>query len=591
MDVKERVEKLRRLMEQNNMDAYIIPSFDAHHSEYVADYYRCRQWISGFTGSAGTAVITLHDAGLWTDGRYYIQAEKQLDGSGIKLFRAVDPGVPSYTDWLTENLKENSVVGFDGNVFSVLMIKEMEKAFKTKNITMSMEKDLIGALWTDRPELPATDVFEHDVKYAGKSRIEKLNDVRKEMKAKKVNYYLLTSLDDIAWLLNIRGGDVPNNPVTIAYVVITENKCYLFIKASKVTKEIKVQLEADGIELKEYNEVHQFLKELSSNDTVMYDNNMTNASLYNAVSKTIKIEEPNITSMLKAIKNKIEVENLKKCQISDGIAMVRFIKWLKSSVGKEKIDEISASDKLEQLRREDRLCVGLSFDTIAGYKAHAAMMHYKATPEAKWELKKEGFLLVDSGGQYFNGTTDITRTIALGKLTEEEKRDFTLVLKSHIAFDNLKFLYGATGSNLDVIARQPLWKYGLDYKCGTGHGVGFFLNVHEGPHRVSQVPNTVKFEEGMIVTNEPGIYKEGKHGIRTENMEIVINDEKTEFGQFMKFEAITYCPIDLDGVNKSMLTEDEIEWLNEYHRKVYSKLSPYLNEEEKAWLQKETRNI
>lgn len=592
MKVKERVEKLRQLMKENNMSAYIVPSFDAHHSEYVAEHYRCREWISGFTGSAGTAVITMEDAGLWTDGRYYIQAEKQLENSDIRLFRAVDPGVPSYTDWLKENLKEDSIVGFDGNVFSVDMIKDMEKTFKSKNITMKIEQDLIRKLWKDRPELPAASVFVHEVKYAGKSRVEKLNEVRKEMKDKKANYYLLTSLDDIAWLLNIRGGDVPNNPVTIANVIITENKCYLFIKLSKVSKEMEAELKVDGIELKEYDDTKKFLEGLTCGDTVMYDSNMTNACLHKAISdKVLKIEETNVTTKLKAIKNKIEIENLKNCQITDGIAMVKFIKWLKTSVGKEEIDEITASDKLEQFRREDKLCVGLSFDTIAGYKTHAAMMHYKATPESKWGLKREGFLLVDSGGQYFNGTTDITRTIALGSLTEEEKNDFTLVLKSHIALDSIKFLYGATGSNLDVIARQPLWKHGLDYKCGTGHGVGFFLNVHEGPHRISQVPNTVKLEEGMIVTNEPGIYKEGKHGIRTENMILVVNDEKTEFGRFMKFQAITYCPIDLEAINKDMLTKEEIEWLNSYHRDVYTKLSPYLNEEEKQWLEKETRSI
>lgn len=588
MEIKEKIENLRSLMKENKMDAYIIPSSDSHLSEYVADHFKCRQWISGFTGSAGTAVITLHDAGLWTDGRYYIQAEKQLQNSGIRLFRMADPGVPSYTDWLKVLLKEQSCIGFDGNVFSVKSVHEMEKEFRAKSIIIKTDQDLIEKLWEDRPAIPANPIFVHDIKFAGMSRVEKLNQVRAEMKTKGANYYLLTSLDDIAWLLNIRGADVPNNPVTIANGVVTLNTCYLFIKASKVPGAVRLVLEAEGVELKGYNETAQLLQGLKDKDSIMLDPDMTNACLHDAINpNAAKIECPNPTTMLKAIKNETELENLRGCEIEDGVAMVRFIKWLKRSVGKQSVTELSAGDTLEELRRQNELCVGLSFDTIAGYKDHAAMMHFKATSENTYTLKNEGLLLVDSGGQYFNGTTDITRTIVLGKLTEEEKRDFTLVLKSHIALASAKFLYGTTGPNIDVVARQPIWKYGLDYKCGTGHGVGFFLNVHEGPQRLSPVPNSVKLEEGMIITNEPGIYKEGKHGIRTENMMIVVKDEETEFGQFMKFETITYCPIDLAGVDQTMLTEDEIEWLNTYNQTVYTKLSPYLNAEEKAWLAEE----
>ena len=454
MTIKNRVENLRKLMKENKMDAYIIPSFDAHQSEYVADYWKSRHWISGFTGSAGTIVITLEDAGLWTDGRYYIQAEKQLEGSGIRLFKAAEPSVPSYTEWLKDVSKEGSNIGFDGNVFSVEMVKEMEKEFKSKKITLKIEKDLINELWEDRPEMPKGSIFVHDVKYAGKSRLEKFNQVRKEMKNKGTNHYLLTSLDDIAWLLNIRGADVANNPVVIANVIVAEDKCYLFVDSSKVPQDVKLILETEGVEVKEYNEIQKFLKGLTSKDAVLFDNSKTNICLYNAINMdTLKIESSNITTKLKAIKNEIEIENLKQCEILDGVAMVKFIKWLKTSVDKEKITEISAADKLEGFRKKIELFAGLSFDTIAGYKDHAAMMHYKASEETQYTLKNEGFFLVDSGGQYYNGTTDTTRTIVLGKLTEEEKRDYTLVLKSNIALSTVKFLEGCTGGNVDIIAR------------------------------------------------------------------------------------------------------------------------------------------
>lgn len=591
MKIKERIEALRKLMKENKMDAYIVPSFDAHQSEYVAEHWKSRQWISGFTGSAGTAVITLEDAGLWTDGRYYIQAEKQLEGSGMRLFKAAEPDVPSFIEWLSDTLKEKNNVGFDGNVFSVDMVKDMQKEFSTKNIGLIIEQDLINELWSDRPEIPKSSVFIHEVKYSGKSTIEKLTQVREEMNKKGANHYLLTSLDDIAWLLNIRGNDVPNNPVVISNVLVAEDKCYLFIDSSKVSKEIQLHLEAEGIELKDYNDIEKCLKGLTAKDAVVFDSSKTNICLYNAIGQdTKKLEMINITTNLKGIKNEIEIENLKNCEIIDGVAMVKFIKWLKTSVNKEKITEISASDKLEEFRSQIELFAGLSFDTIAGYKDHAAMMHYKANEETQYTLKDEGFFLVDSGGQYYNGTTDTTRTIVLGKLTEEEKRDYTLVLKANIALSTAKFLYGATGANLDVLARQPIWKYGIDYKCGTGHGVGFFLNVHEGPQGF-RANNYTKLEKGMILTNEPGIYKEGKFGIRTENMMLVVEDEKTEFGQFMKFEAITYCPIDLDGINIDMMTSEEKQWLNDYHKDVNTKLSPYLNEEEKQWLKEETREI
>ncbi len=592
MKVKDWIEKLRQSMKENSIDAYIVPSYDAHQSEYVADYFKARQWISGFTGSAGTVVITLDDAGLWTDGRYYIQATTQLLDSGISLFRMVNPGVPSYTEWLRDTLKGGSVVGFDGKVLSIDTVRNMEKTLSQKNISIKIDVDLIDELWKDRASLPSNLAFTHDVKFAGQSRVQKLEQVREEMKEKNTTHYLLSSLDDIAWLLNIRGFDVPNNPVIISYVVVEENRCILFVNLSKISGDVKKELEKDHIFCLEYNEIHNFLHKLSPNDGVLLDPLKTSATLYYDIPKhTTKIESLNITTKLKAIKNDTELSNLRTCEINDGVAMIKFIKWLKTSVESEEITEISASEKLENFRAEQELFVSPSFDTIAGYKDHAAMMHYSAKEDTQYTLKGEGFFLVDSGGQYYNGTTDTTRTIVLGPLTEEEKRDFTLVLKGHIALSSAKFLHGATGSSLDVLARQPIWKVGLDYKCGTGHGVGFFLNVHEGPQSLSKAPNEIVLEKGMILTNEPGIYKEGEHGIRTENMMVIVEDEGTEYGQFLKFEPITYCPIDLDGIDLKLLDEFEIEWINDYHRDVFSKLSPYLNSDEMAWLEKETRRI
>ncbi|MEK4425018.1 aminopeptidase P family protein [Solibacillus sp. FSL K6-1523] len=591
MNIKGRVEKLRQLMKESQMDAYIIPSFDAHQSEYVAEHWKSRQWISGFTGSAGTVVITLEDAGLWTDGRYYIQAEKQLAGSGIRLFKMVDPGGPFYSEWLADVLNEGSVVGFDGNVFSTSLVRRMEKDLQAKDIQLKMDRDLINVLWEERPEIPKEPLFTHDVKFAGKSRVEKLNEVREEMKDKGANYYILTSLDDIAWLLNIRGVDVPNSPVVIANVIVAEHTCYLFIDACKVPASVKLELEAEGIELKANDEIQAFLEKLSSEDAVMLDANKLNIRLYNAInSHTKKVESPDITTNLKAIKNEVEIENMRWCQINDSVAMVKFIKWLKNAVNNEEITEIMAEEKLESFRKALEGYMGTSFDTIAGYGEHAAMMHYKANEETQFTLKNEGLFLIDSGGQYYDGTTDITRTIVLGKLTEEQKRDYTLVLKGFIALSAVKYLHGSTGANLDILARQPIWQHGIDYKCGTGHGVGFFLNVHEGPQSIRS-NNHVPLEKGMILTNEPGIYLEGKYGIRIENLMIVAEDEKTEFGQFMNFETITYCPIDLAGIDVEMLTNSEKQWLNNYHQDVYTKLAPYLNEEERGWLMEETKEI
>lgn len=583
-----KLKKLRDVMKKYNINYYIIPSADPHQSEYVAEYYRGRAEVSGFTGSAGTLLVGEKEAKLWTDGRYFIQAAEQLQGTGIDLMKMATPGYDTINQWIENNIKENETLGFDGSCYSTNQYKELLKIAKKNNFNINMDKDLLEEIWNDRPSLPEDKIFVHDEKYCGKSVKEKLNEVRKYMKENEVQNYLLTSLDDIAWLFNIRGNDILFNPVALSYAIITDNEAKLYINKAKVDDEVQSALKAQEVVIYEYNEIEEHVKQLKENTLI--DPAKVNAKLYSLLSCTI-IEKLNITTNLKAIKNEIEIANFENAHIKDGVAMVKFIKYLKDNIGKEKITEISASKKLSEIRSKGELAKGDSFGTIAGYKEHAAMMHYSATDESDYELKPQGLFLVDSGGQYLDGTTDITRTFVLGDITEEEKRDFTLVLKGHINLAKAKFLKGSTGCNLDVLARGPLWQYGLDYKCGTGHGIGFFLNVHEGPQGIRPNGNTVPLEPGMMLTNEPGVYKEGKFGIRTENVMVVVKDEVNDCGEFYKFDTISYCPIDLNGVKVELLNDDEKEWLNNYHKKVYDKLSPYLNEEEKELLKIETREI
>lgn len=580
--------KLRDTMKKNNINYYIIPSADPHQSEYVAEYYRGRAEISGFTGSAGTLLVGENEAKLWTDGRYFIQAAEQLKGTGIDLMKMATPGYDTINEWIEKNVKESDVLGFDGRCYSANQYKDLLKLSKKNGFNIKMDKDLLEEVWSDRPSLPQDKIFIHDEKYCGKSASEKINEVRKSMKENEVQSYLLTSLDDIAWLFNIRGNDILFNPVALSYAIITEDEAKLYINMDKVHNDVREKLENQSIAIYDYNEVEEALKELKG--AVLIDPAKVNARLYSLLTCEIK-EKLNITTNLKAIKNEVEIANLENCHIKDGVAMVKFIKYLKEAVGKEKVSEISASEKLSSLRREQELAKGDSFGTIAGYKEHAAMMHYSATNESDYELKEEGLFLVDSGGQYLDGTTDITRTFVLGNITEEEKRDFTLVLKGHINLARAKFLKGTNGCNLDILARGPLWQEGLDYKCGTGHGIGFFLNVHEGPQGIRPNGNTITLEPGMLLTNEPGVYKEGKFGIRIENVMVVVKDESNDCGEFYKFETISYCPIDLNGVNVELLNTDERNWLNNYHKTVYNKLSPFLSEEEKELLKEETREI
>ncbi len=592
ISVNEKLEKLRDLMDDNGLSAYIIPTSDPHNSEYVPERYKGRKWISGFTGSAGTVVVTKNESGLWTDGRYFIQAENELEGTEIELFKMGKEDVPSYKEWLGDNIKEGEKIGFNGKLFTIDTVRDMEDELKD-DVELVTDIDLIDKIWKDRPEVPKNDIFIHEVKYAGKSREEKIEDIREEMDDLGGDIFLITKLDEVAWTFNIRGDDVEYNPVAVAYGLISKEGSHLFIDDDKIDDFVEKKLEDDEIILHDYEEIDEFVKGLNGDKKVILDHKNTNKWLFDSIPEDCKkIEEnPSITQDLKAVKNDTEIEHYKKCQIRDGVAMVKFLHWLEENVGDSDITEITTENKVEQFRAQDDRFVGPSFDPIAAYKEHAAMMHYSADEESDYELEKEDFYLLDSGGQYFDGTTDITRTVTLGDITEKQKRDFTLVLKGHINLATAKFLKGSRGANIDVLARKPMWDNHIDYKCGTGHGVGFFLNVHEGPQNISNNVHDVKLKEGMIVTNEPGIYRKDEWGIRTENTLLVVKDDETEFGEFLKFETISLCPIDLDAVDASMLTEEEKEWLNKYHEEVYEKLSPHLDDELDEWLKKKTKKI
>lgn len=586
-----KLQKLREVMKNENIDFYILPSSDSHQSEYVAEYFKGREYVSGFTGSAGTVVVGLEESYLWTDGRYFIQAAKEIEKNGLKLMKMATPGYPTIEEWLSDNVKENKVLGFDGRVVSVKDYEAYKTIADKNNFRIIMSKDLLEDIWADRPELPKHKIFNHEEIYCGKSTNEKLSKIRENLKNKEANSFILSSLDDIAWLYNVRGNDVLFNPVALSYALITEKEANFYIDKNKVTEEVYEKLKSQGVNIFDYDEIENHVKELKG--TVILDKNKLNARVFSALNTEVKvINELNYTTKLKAIKNETEIASMEKSQVRDGVAMVKFMKWLRENVGVEKITEFTAAEKLTSIRAIGENYKGNSFNTIAGYKENAAMMHYSATKETAYELKAERMFLVDSGAQYLDGTTDITRTFILGPISEEEKRDYTLVLKGHIGLSTAKFLKGTTGMNLDILARRPLWNYGVDYKCGTGHGVGFFLNVHEGPQGFRQSGNTTVLEPGMVITNEPGAYKEGKHGIRIENTLIVEKDFLSEeFGEFYKFRTVSYCPIDLRGIDINLLTFEEKDWLNDYHKTVFEKLSPYLNKEEIEFLRNETKEI
>ena len=595
--VKQRIENIRDLMKEKNIYAYIVPSSDYHQSEYVGDYFKSREFMSGFTGSAGTLIISMDEAGLWTDGRYFIQAENELKDSGIKLFKMGEEGVPTIEEYLLEKLPKNSTLGFDGRVMSVKEGQSLANKLAFKGINIEYKYDLVNDIWEDRCSLPTEKAFLLGTEYSGESFSDKLSRIRAVMKAKKATTHILASLDDIAWLFNIRGRDVKSNPVVLSYAVISIDSVYLFIDKNKIGEDIRAELSKENVQIKGYEEVYEFIKNIDENEVVLIDTSKVNYAIYNNIPSNVqKIEERNPSILFKSIKNEIELKNIRNSHIKDGVAFTKFMYWLKNNIGKIEITEISATQKLEEFRREQDKFIEPSFSTIAAYKDHAAMMHYSATEESNYKLEPRDLFLVDSGGQYFDGTTDITRTIALGPIPENVRKDFTNVVRGMIRLSKAKFLYGCRGYNLDILARGPLWEEGIDYKCGTGHGIGFVLNVHEGPNGFrwkvrEDIDDTCILEEGMVTTNEPGVYVENSHGIRIENEIVVRKAEKNEYGQFMDFEVITFAPIDLDAIDESLILKDEKVYLNNYHKQVYDKISLYLNEEEKQWLKTYTREI
>ena len=571
--INQRIDALRALLKREGIDAFIIPSTDPHLSEYVAPYWKSREWISGFTGSAGTAVITSDKAGLWTDSRYFLQAEQQLEGSGIDLYKEMLPETPSILDFLRENLTANSVVGIDGKVFSTTQAIALQEDLAKNDITVKSIADPMNEIWTDRPPMPEAPAFIHEMKYAGKSCPDKLAAIRREMKKSEADVLLVSALDEIAWTLNIRGNDVHCNPVVVSYLIINEQETHFFIQPEKVTEELSAYLEEAGVTIHAYGDTESFVTRIPDG-SIMLDMGKTNYAVYSALPPSCRVlDERSPIALLKAVRNDREIAGIH------------------AAVPAGNETEISVDKKLHEFRAAQPLYMGESFDTIAGYKEHGAIVHYEATPATDVPLKPEGFLLLDSGAQYLDGTTDITRTIALGKLTEEEKTDYTLILKGHIDLAMAVFPEGTRGAQLDVLARMPIWQHHMNFLHGTGHGVGHFLNVHEGPQSIRMNENPVTLRPGMVTSNEPGVYKAGSHGIRTENLVLTVKDGEGMFGNYLKFETITLCPICKKGIIKEMLTAEETAWLDNYHQHVYETLSPSLNEGEREWLKEACSNL
>lgn len=583
-------------MKEKKIDAYLVATDDFHGSEYVGDYFKCRKYITGFTGSAGTAIITQDMAGLWTDGRYFIQAADQLRDTTIELFKSGEPGVPTVHQFLNDKLEEGMCLGFDGRTVSAREVEELQELLQEKHITFSVNDDLIGEIWEDRPVLSCEPVMELDIRWTGKSRADKIAEIREQMKAKEADTFILTSLDDIAWLLNIRGNDIHCCPVVLSYLVMMENELRLYANAAAFSEEIRSNLEADGVKIYPYDDVYSYVQSISSDKKVLLSRANVNSRLVSNIPSEVTIlDEPNLTLLPKAVKNETEMENERIAHIKDGVAVTKFIHWLKKNVTRTTITELSTAEKLYQFRSEQEHFLGESFDPIIAYGTHAAIVHYSATEATDIPLEARGMVLADTGGHYLEGTTDITRTIVLGPVTAKEKKFFTAVLRGNLNLAAAKFKYGCTGLNLDYLARGPLWELGEDYNHGTGHGVGYLLNVHEGPNsfRWKNLPGNPApvLEEGMITSDEPGYYLENEFGIRHENLVLCKKAEKTSFGQFMCFEPLTMVPFDLEGINPEEMTERERKLLNDYHQKVYTTISPYLDEEEKEWLKQATREI
>ena len=595
--MKRELELLREKMRETGVDACLIPTSDFHGSEYVGDYFKCREYISGFTGSAGTLVVTLDEAGLWTDGRYFLQAAKQLEGSGIMLRKERQPGVPAIEEYLKQTLQRGETLGFDGRCIMQDSAEKLITQLNAQGVAVRTDIDLTGAVWKNRPELSAQPVWPLPVEYAGESSESKIKRVREFLVEKKADYFLLTSLEDIAWLLNMRGNDVESTSVILSYLLLGEKILTLYVQEKCLSEKIKILLDMQGIKAAPYAQIYEDVKKLPEDASIYYDKSAVNTALVSSLPEKVKkIEGVNPTFLFKAKKNPVEVENERNAHIKDGVAVTKFIYWLKSQIGKTKITEISAAEQLEQFRNTQEHYVEPSFAPIIAYKEHGAIVHYSATKESDVELKPESFVLADTGGHYLEGTTDITRTIALGSLTQEEKEMYTTVLKGHIQLEMARFLQGCSGQSLDVLARTPLWEKGIDYNHGTGHGVGYLLSVHEGPNSFRYRPsvngrNDCVFEEGMITSDEPGIYLEGKFGIRLENMIVCQKDMENDYGSFLCFDALTLVPFERSAIIAEELSTKEKEWLNKYHQKLFETIAPYLTEEEAGWLREETQEF
>jgi Xaa-Pro aminopeptidase len=593
----EKLSFLRASMKEKNIDFYLIPSTDPHLGEYIPDHWRLIEWLTGFTGSAATILVTESFAGLWTDSRYFIQAEKQLYGTGFVLVKP-DPGAKNdIISWIKNNINTGNKVAFDGRIFSIDRTRQFEKALETKNVSFDPDCDLITGLWVDRPPLPVFPAFEHAVKFCGKERSVKIAEVRAQMKIKGADFHLLTSPDDIMWLLNIRGRDIKYSPLVTSFAVVDEEQILLFAEESKFPLRLASEFDKLGIVILPYEETGPIISTLNHDSAILLNPSTTSAAIYNSIPAGIKIiEEISIPTMLKAIKNKVEIENIGKAMIKDGVALTCFFFWFSQNSDSESISvsEVSAGDKLTGLRAESESYLGPSFSPIVAYNQHAALPHYSASIDSDAALGEDGILLVDSGGQYLDGTTDITRTVSLGTPTIQQKTDFTLVLKGNIGLAMAKFPVGTKCYQLDILARKALWNYGLNYGHGTGHGVGFCLNVHEGPQNIgpgSGPGSQTVLEPGMLISDEPAIYREGEYGIRIENLLLCYEDEETEFGRFLKFDTVSLCYIEKSLIDISMLDQKEIDWLNSYHAEVFEKLSPHLSEEVKLWLREKTSEI
>lgn len=591
MEYIQKLAAVRDIMDKNGIHAYIIPSSDPHISEYLPQRYKCIAWTSGFTGSAGTLVITKDFAGLWTDSRYFVQGNEQLANTGFELVKLKNQGTPEYIGWLAEKLPSGNTVGFDGQLLSAAIAQVVTRDLHSKGINVRGDLDLLNDIWPDRPALPTEPATLIAEEVSGQSTIEKLQSIRATMAQKNAKSHLISSLDDLAWTLNIRGKDVPCNPVVLGFLLITETTATFYVDLSKINASDEQALKAAGVTLQAYDEIFNSLRTLDV-DSILLDFRKTCYSIFTSIPEQVQvIEGANPSTWLKGIKNAVEIGHTRQTMIKDGVALTKFFKWVEENVASERLNEINIADRLQHLRSELPGFVDISFDTIAGYKAHGALPHYKATEESNFTLLPEGLLLVDSGGQYTSGTTDITRVISLGNITQEEKEDYTLVLKAMIEGSTAIFPKGTRGYQIDAITRKPLWDTLRNYGHGTGHGVGFYLNVHEGPQVFNPAPNDISIEDGMITSIEPGLYREGKHGIRIENLVLSHAISESEFGEFKGFETLTICYIATDLVEKSILTENHIQWLNQYNQWVYEKLSPHLEAEESEWLLAKTAAI